>query len=86
MTIPYIGYLLLEPLWYITAGFADLAWGAPGFIERLFTSPLILVLLAVLPLYDRKSAGARRARNATWFGLLLVCGFVLTTVWGYLDL
>jgi len=48
MTLPYIGYLLLEPLWYITESFADLAWGAPGFIERLFASPLILVFLAVI--------------------------------------
>jgi len=48
MTLPYIGYLLLEPLWYITESFADLAWGAPGFVERLFASPLILVFLAVI--------------------------------------
>lgn len=48
MTLPYIGYLLLEPLWYIAEGFADLTWGAPGFIERLFASPLILVFLAVV--------------------------------------
>jgi len=47
-TLPYLGYLLLEPLWYITEEFADLAWGAPGFIERLFASPLILVFLAVV--------------------------------------
>jgi len=50
MTLPYLGYLLLEPLWYITEAFADLAWGAPGFIERLFASPLILVFLAVIAL------------------------------------
>jgi len=48
MTLPYIGYLLLEPLWYIAEGFAELAWGTPGFIERLFASPLILVFLAVI--------------------------------------
>jgi len=49
-TLPYLGYMLLEPLWYITEEFADLAWGAPGFIERLFASPLILVFLAVVAL------------------------------------
>ncbi|HSO14077.1 MAG TPA: PrsW family glutamic-type intramembrane protease, partial [Anaerolineales bacterium] len=48
MTLPYLGYLLLEPLWYISEEFAGLAWGAPGFIERLFASPLILVFLAVV--------------------------------------
>jgi len=50
MTLPYLGYLLLEPLWYLTASFADLAWGTPGFIERLFASPFILVFLAVVAL------------------------------------
>jgi len=49
-TLPYLGYMLFEPLWYITEEFADLAWGAPGFIERLFASPLILVFLAVVAL------------------------------------
>ena len=46
-TLPYIAYMLLEPLWYVADEFADLAWGSPGFIERLFSSPLILVFLAV---------------------------------------
>jgi len=47
-TFPYFAYRLLKPLWYLTEEFADLAWGAPGFIERLFASPLILVFLAVV--------------------------------------
>ncbi|MBI5964276.1 MAG: PrsW family intramembrane metalloprotease [Chloroflexi bacterium] len=47
MTLPYLAYLLLEPFWYLAGGFAELGWGAPGFIERLFESPLILVFLAV---------------------------------------
>lgn len=44
-TLPYITYLLLEPFWYLADSFADLGWGAPGFAERLFESPLILILL-----------------------------------------
>jgi len=47
MTLPYLAYLLLEPFWYLAEEFADLAWGAPGFIERLFASPLIFVILAI---------------------------------------
>jgi RsiW-degrading membrane proteinase PrsW (M82 family) len=47
-TLPYLAYLVMEPFWYIADGFADIAWGAPGFIERLFASPLILVILAVV--------------------------------------
>ena len=47
-TLPFLAYLLLEPFWYLAEGFADLAWGAPGFIERMFASPLIFVFLAVI--------------------------------------
>lgn len=46
--LPYLAYLLLEPFWYFAEGFADLGWGVPGLIERLFSSPLILVFLAVV--------------------------------------
>ena len=46
-TLPYIAYLLLEPLWYLADGISEIGWGAPGFIEKLFSSPLILVVLAV---------------------------------------
>jgi RsiW-degrading membrane proteinase PrsW (M82 family) len=45
--LPYLAYLLLEPAWYLAEGISDLAWGAPGLIERIFSSPLILVILAV---------------------------------------
>lgn len=44
--LPYLAYLLLEPFWYLAEGFADVAWGAPGLVERLFESPLILMFLA----------------------------------------
>ncbi len=46
-TIPYIAYLLLSPFQYMAEGIADLGWGAPGFIEKLFASPLIVVFLVV---------------------------------------
>jgi RsiW-degrading membrane proteinase PrsW (M82 family) len=48
--LPYLVYLLVEPFWYLAEGVADIRWGAPGLIERLFSSPLILVLLAVVAL------------------------------------
>src|SRR5215216_1584723 len=47
-TLPYLSYLLLEPFWVLAEGVADIGWGAPGLIERLFSSPMILVLLAVV--------------------------------------
>ena len=46
-SLPYISYLLLKPFRYLAEGFADLGWGTQGFIERVFSSPLILVMLAV---------------------------------------
>ncbi len=46
--LPYLTYLVLEPFRSLAEGFADIGWGAPGLIERLFASPLILVFLAVV--------------------------------------
>ena len=91
MTLPYIAYKLLKPLWYIAGDFADLAWGAPGFIERLFASPLILVLLAVtaiqapipeefakalgIPMFGRDRI--TNARQAFAIGLASGAGFAI---------
>jgi len=44
-TLPFLTYLLVEPFWFLAKEFADLSWGAPGLIERLFASPLIIVYL-----------------------------------------
>ena len=90
-TLPYLGYLLLEPFWYIAEGFADLAWGSPGFIERLFTSPLILVFLAIIaveaplpeefakalgiPMFGRKRI--QNERQAFAIGLASGAGFAI---------
>ena len=46
-TLPYLAYLLIEPIRDLANGFADFGWGAPGLIERLFASPAILVFLAI---------------------------------------
>src|SRR6185503_11956456 len=43
--LPYLAYVLIEPLGFMAEEFADLGWGASGFVERLFASPLILVYL-----------------------------------------
>ncbi len=91
MTLPYLAYLLLEPFWYLAEGFADIAWGAPGFIERLFASPLILVILAVtaveapipeefakalgIPMFGR--ARIQNERQAFAIGLASGAGFAI---------
>lgn len=90
-TLPYIAYILLEPFWYIADEFSDLAWGAPGFIDRLFSSPLILVFLAVtaveapipeefakalgIPLFGRKRI--ENERQAFAIGLASGAGFAI---------
>jgi RsiW-degrading membrane proteinase PrsW (M82 family) len=45
--LPYLAYLLFAPARYLTEGISDISWGAPGWIERIFASPIILVFLAV---------------------------------------
>jgi len=44
-TLPYLAYLLISPLGFLADEFAELGWGAPGLVERLFASPLVLVYL-----------------------------------------
>ena len=90
-TIPYIAYLLLAPFQYLAQGFADLGWGAPGFIEKLFTSPLILVFLvftaieAPIPEEFAKALGVpmfgrgriKNERQAFAIGLASGAGFAI---------
>ncbi|HUE99285.1 MAG TPA: PrsW family glutamic-type intramembrane protease [Anaerolineales bacterium] len=86
-----VAYLLLEPFWYLAEEFADIGWGAPGFIERLFASPLILVFLAItaieapipeefakalgIPLFGR--ARIQNERQAFAIGLASGAGFAV---------
>src|SRR3972149_2870333 len=90
-TIPYIAYLLLEPFQYMAGGIADLGWCAPGFIEKLFASPLIFVFLAItaieapipeefakalgLPIFGR--ARIQNERQAFAIGLASGAGFAI---------
>ena len=89
--LPYLGYLLLEPAWYLAEGISDFGWGAPGLIERVFSSPLILVILAVtaleapipeefakalsIPLFGR--ARITNERQAFAIGLASGAGFAI---------
>ena len=88
---PYLAYLLIEPLWYLSEGFADIAWGTPGLIERLFASPLIFVFLAItaieapipeefakalgIPMFGR--ARIQNERQAFAIGLASGAGFAI---------
>lgn len=90
-TLPYLAYLLLEPLWYLGDEFATIGWGAPGFIDKLFSSPLIFVILAVvaveapipeefakalgIPMFGR--ARIQNERQAFAIGLASGAGFAI---------
>jgi len=90
-TLPYIAYLLIAPLQYIAEDFTYLSWGSPNFIEKLFSSPLILVLLAItaieapipeefakalgIPMFGR--ARIKNERQAFAIGLASGAGFAI---------
>ncbi|HEY5731231.1 MAG TPA: PrsW family glutamic-type intramembrane protease [Anaerolineales bacterium] len=48
--LTYVIYMLVSPFWYLAEEIAYLGWGAPGFIERVFASPFIIVFLVITAL------------------------------------
>ncbi|HSG43613.1 MAG TPA: PrsW family glutamic-type intramembrane protease, partial [Anaerolineales bacterium] len=48
--LTYVIYMLVSPFWYLAEEIAYLGLGAPGFIERIFASPFIIVFLVVTAL------------------------------------
>jgi RsiW-degrading membrane proteinase PrsW (M82 family) len=86
-SLPILVYLLVAPLEFLAASFGEaLASGGPGFVERLFYSPLIVVFLITtalaapipeefakalgLPLFGR----ARITSERQAFAVGLACG------------
>jgi len=43
--LPWLAFLLITPLQKFAYGFASLGWGTSGLIQRLFTSPFIIVFM-----------------------------------------
>ncbi len=82
----------IHPEWYFMSQFQVLkAFGQwfPGALGEylgmaLFT--IVGLLWAIIPLYDKDSRLAMRARTATWFGLALMLGLIVTTIWAYAAL
>ena len=88
--LPYFIYLLVLPLEDMAYSFSELAWGGPGFLESLFTSPLILVFLVIvafqapIPEEFAKALGPalmgkriRNERGAFYLGLASGAGFAI---------
>ncbi|GMV98966.1 MAG: hypothetical protein AMXMBFR84_01060 [Candidatus Hydrogenedentota bacterium] len=81
----------IHPEWYFMSQFQVLKvlgrW-FPGLLGEylgiaLFTATGLL--WALIPLYDKSSARARQARNATWAGVAMLLGLILFTCWGYIE-
>jgi cytochrome b6 len=82
----------IHPEWYFMSSFQVLRAigkiipGVAGELFGLVFFNLGLVLWILVPLYDVKSKAGARGRKATYFGLLVLAGLVITTLWGYATL
>jgi cytochrome b6 len=82
----------IHPEWYFMSQFqvlkvvGDSVPGVAGEFLGMGIFTLGIILWMLVPLYDTKTPTGRRARWATYFGLLVLAGIILTTVWGYLAL
>jgi quinol-cytochrome oxidoreductase complex cytochrome b subunit len=81
----------IHPEWYFMSQFQLLkiigAW-VPGMAGEYLGIGLFAgggLLWALIPLYDTRTTGGKRARRATWFGLAVLLGLLLLTVLGYVD-
>ena len=81
----------IHPEWYFMSQFQTLKVfgrilpGAAGEFAGIGLFTIGGLLWALIPLYDRDSKLARRARIATWFGLLAVIGLIGLTIIGYWE-
>lgn len=79
----------IHPEWYFMSQFQTLKFMGrifPGYAGEalgmtIFTLGLVLWIL--IPLYDVKSKGGKRGRNATYFGIFALGILLVTTLWGY---
>lgn len=82
----------IHPEWYFMSSFQVLKlcgqWFSGEFGEFLGLAvfSLGLALWAIIPLYDTDRENERRARAATYFGLLALFILAATTLWGYAAL
>ncbi len=82
----------IHPEWYFMSSFQVLKlfgnWfpGASGEALGMTLFTLGLLLWFLIPLYDGATHSGRRARLATYFGLLVMVVLTVTTIWGYAAL
>lgn len=82
----------IHPEWFFMSAFHALKVighiipGLTGELVGMGIFTVALVLWALIPLYDRDSSSGKRARVATWFGVIFLMANVILTVWGYAAL
>jgi cytochrome b6 len=82
----------IHPEWYFMSQFELLKVigrilpGVSGEVAGIGLFTVGMVLWTLIPFYDVETAGGRRARRATYFGLLMLISLVALTVIGYFDL
>lgn len=79
----------IHPEWYFMSSFQTLKVVGkliPGAFGEAFGMTLFavgLILWLLVPLFDVKTKGGKRGRQATYFGLLVLAILLITTLWGY---
>lgn len=82
----------IHPEWYFMSQFQLLKvvgrWipGYAGEITGLALFGLVMVFLAIVPLFDPQSDFGRRGRLTTWMGVAVLGGMMILTIWGYAAL
>lgn len=80
----------IHPEWYFMSQFQVLKIVGkivPGMAGEFLGMGIFTVAIVgwlLVPLYDPSSESGRRARRATYFGLILLIATVVTTIWGYM--
>lgn len=82
----------IHPEWYFMSQFqvlkvlGDWVPGVAGEFLGMGIFTIGIILWMLVPLYDIKSPVGSRARVATYFGLAVLIGTIVTTIWGYLAI
>ena len=82
----------IHPEWYFMSAFQTLKlfgnWfpGAAGEAMGMIIFNVGLLLWFLIPLFDGSTKSGQRGRIATYFGLIVLCLLMVTTVWGYAAL
>ena len=82
----------IHPEWYFMSQFqvlkiiGNIVPGMAGEILGMGIFTLAILGWLLVPLYDPNTKSGQRARWATYFGLLMLIGNLVITIWGYLAI